>query len=420
MSKYNKIQIVGWEVYTGPTQYKPSRVGKVSKFVDYTGFRNIKKDRRLDVESQCMDIEARVAFTKRAIEIAYDNVQAKEDVLKIFIAPEFLYRGASGAYLHDLLNGWEKEAPRKYGLSSKFNKQWKGLFGKLQEIVSDSKYKNWMFVFGTAISAAFKTKIIEGKCVINVDSPVDVYNTSLITLGGGLPNSSRVVSKHLISNIDFLDYRLATDCYSNRSIVSPDPSVIIPKNATGNIEREPIFNFETVRRNNDEIIQFGMEICLDHCGYKYYKNSKGFLQNKMTGRLKDNNLEVDIQIVPSAGMSLMGNSLALKETKDKLNRFAVNCDGLSYYNISKKRNERGSHIQLIKKQGMDINIEIDHGTNFQSIPDNAYKVDERVDIDDKFTINALNLWCCREAYEFNESNYPYGSGYVCVFDEYNL
>ena len=107
MPEYSKVQFIAWEIYTGAV-YGPSGADH------YAGLAPAAGDRRFHVLSQCLDIMARVEFTRRAIETAYKNAQADSKTLKIFMAPEFLYRGAAGAYFYDLLNGWEK-APASFG-----------------------------------------------------------------------------------------------------------------------------------------------------------------------------------------------------------------------------------------------------------------------------------------------------------------
>ena len=89
MPEYSKVQFIAWEIYTGAV-YGPSGADH------YAGLAPAAGDRRFHVLSQCLDIMARVEFTRRAIETAYKNAQADSETLKIFMAPEFLYRGAAG------------------------------------------------------------------------------------------------------------------------------------------------------------------------------------------------------------------------------------------------------------------------------------------------------------------------------------
>ena len=80
------------------------------------------------------DMDARVAIMKAAIEKAAgdDRVLNRDaSVLKIFMAPEFFFRGRSGGYaLEDV----------------------SGLLDKLRAETSKEAYKDWLFVFGTAVA----------------------------------------------------------------------------------------------------------------------------------------------------------------------------------------------------------------------------------------------------------------------------
>ena len=67
------------------------------------------------------------------------------------MAPEFLYRGKGGAYIHDLINGWtETPPPTEFNLTG-FDR-FPGLFGYLKRFAAEDKFKDWLFVFGTRTS----------------------------------------------------------------------------------------------------------------------------------------------------------------------------------------------------------------------------------------------------------------------------
>ena len=153
MPEYSKVQFIAWEIYTGAV-YGPSGADH------YAGLAPAAGDRRFHVLSQCLDIMARVEFTRRAIETAYKNAQADSETLKIFMAPEFLYRGAAGAYFYDLLNGWEK-APASFGpLPAYFKGPWGGLFGELRALAAEERFQDWVFVFGSAIGARDRKSVV--------------------------------------------------------------------------------------------------------------------------------------------------------------------------------------------------------------------------------------------------------------------
>ena len=85
MPNYSKVQFIAWEIYTGPVYQ--------NRLADhYPGIAPALGDRRWDVLSQCLDISARVQFTKKALDAAYESADQDENTLKVFMAPEFLYR----------------------------------------------------------------------------------------------------------------------------------------------------------------------------------------------------------------------------------------------------------------------------------------------------------------------------------------
>jgi len=104
-------------------------------------------------------------FTAKAIDEAHKLAAKRPTTLKVFMAPEFLYRGKGGAYIHDLINGWTKQPPGEFNLTG--YDRFPGLFGYLKRFASDSgalsptqiRFNDWLFVFGTAIKCIFSSKI---------------------------------------------------------------------------------------------------------------------------------------------------------------------------------------------------------------------------------------------------------------------
>lgn len=314
---YTKVQFISWELNTGPLNN------------NYVGLRlNGVADDRLDVYSQCIDIESRISFTSNAINQALKSADSDPSVLKVFMAPEFLYRGAGGAYLHDLIDGWSGPAPTEFGaLPAPFNNAWNGLFGGLKQLVSNDIYKNWLFVFGTAISGSFPTikDPATGKYYLDSTKIAEVYNSSLIQAGGvGNTNSSYVSRKHYISGIDFLRFYTGPNTQHVLSNVHAlDTSMIIPQDVYGVPEGGAVFTIPQINDSTGKPINFGIEICLDHS----YSGGNG---TNHFGRLRTANQSVKIQLVPSAGMSLWDPSIRLEPALGPTpHSYAFNCDGLN-------------------------------------------------------------------------------------------
>ena len=77
-----------------------------------------------------------------------------------------------------------------------------------------------------------------------------------------------------------------------------------------------VFSFDEIKKPNGDNISFGLEICLDHIGV----NNNG----QYEGIIKNSGQRVDIQLVPSCGMWLHEESLALNPGYS----YAINCDGI--------------------------------------------------------------------------------------------
>src|SRR4051794_27661720 len=102
MPNYTHVQFISWEIYTGPNR-GPLPWSRGATGINYTGLGNASgtNDSRLDIEAQIRDIEERARFTYTAMSTAYNSATRNPSILKVFMAPEFLYRGRGGAYIHD-------------------------------------------------------------------------------------------------------------------------------------------------------------------------------------------------------------------------------------------------------------------------------------------------------------------------------
>jgi hypothetical protein len=92
---------------------------------------------------------------KAAVETAHEVGNRDPSVLKIFVAPEFYFRGPNGAYdAATIINREEsEETPGSTDDDDDFNTI-SEICEALDAIVSDEKYENWLFVFGTIIAAS--------------------------------------------------------------------------------------------------------------------------------------------------------------------------------------------------------------------------------------------------------------------------
>lgn len=319
MSNYNKVQFISWELYTGPFSVA-ARPGTGW----YSGLLNPALDKRLDALGQCWDIEARIAFTADAIAQAKKKSDDVKTTLKVFMAPEFLYRGAGGAYLHDMITGWAAHAPAELELPAPYAGRWDGLFGGLRALVAKPGYEDWVFVFGTALSASFPTaKAADGKYLLDPDAMGEIYNSALIQRGGAANGDSNYVSrKHYISHIDFVNQLGAAIQHRPGNVLPFDPRAVIPADILGVAEGGAVFGLPGVNDANGKPIDFGIEICLDHAQSGNNAN--------LFGRIRTAGQYVKLQLVPSGGLSLIDASIRLQPGGAATPRsYAFNCDGLN-------------------------------------------------------------------------------------------
>ncbi len=335
-TNYKKVQFLAWEIYTGPIRDDRGNA------IDYAGIRlqdgGRRVDRRWDVLAQCIDIEARLEATRRAMETALLWADPDEEVLKIFMAPEFLYRGPAGAYLYDLLDGWLGVSPFGSGvLPPPFDNGWGGLAGGLKWLAADPQFENWIFAFGTAIGASFAHQWGDDAAAVNI---------SFVQRGG--PSHTEecyYVEKHLKSWMDFVAFNLNHPAFSDGDVEYdsrrdwPVLDRLIYNSGTGG---GSLFSFPSVCRSNGQSLLFGLEICLDHAR-SYEPN----IPVPVTGRLAQAGERVDIQLVPSCGMSLMETSLSLAPAQGPRDRsYAFNCDGNGSIFIQGAPWRLGGHVEL--------------------------------------------------------------------------
>jgi hypothetical protein len=285
MPNFTDVQFISWEIYTGPNRgplpWGPINItplGMSPPGASYTGidkgdnqrlFPWIKmdpplteSDNRLDVAAQILDIDARVSFTYEAIDQAVPYVDTRQTTLKLFMAPEFLYRGKGGAYVHDLINGWKGEAPAELGVSGASD--FPGLFGRLRRRLFanvQSEFLDWLFVFGTAISASFPAKNENEKWVRDATKPGEIYNTALIQSGRNF-DAVYASRKHYKSGIDFIQQYLGAKAFTDGDVVPADRADLEPNET--NREGSAIFTMKEVNDKDGQPIKFGLEVCLDH------------------------------------------------------------------------------------------------------------------------------------------------------------
>ena len=402
---YNQIQFIGYEIYTGPQQ-DPS-TGKKK----YLGITNIDED-----------IKQRIALLKLALEKTHNASDRRDTVLKIFVVPEFYFRGPKGAYEMD-----------KVQL----------IIYKLRQLIKDNKWEHWLFIFGTILGISYS------------DSSKEVYNFTLVQKGGfgeffnvdkylqnkdrnkyvisdlqkflsdelyngksetqeelqrlleeGNPqtkediknaintvennakktieekiqkvnqiaNKSFIILKNFQSPIDFIEKikNFAPNAHNHEDVKYLD-SAIGPENRKEEIDAQEYFSYYGVSIFKQDGINFGLEICLDH-GYN---------------RLKKSGNKVDIQLVPCAGMSLRNDALSLLP-----NGFAFLCDGNDHGGVqlySQKKGYlldtkgKGNNGKIVKScVAKEVDIDIFRPLNFSNL-----------NVSTMYADGAGKVWICK-------------------------
>jgi hypothetical protein len=87
------------------------------------------------------DVQRRFEIMKDTVERAYELSDKSSETLKVFIAPEFYWRGATGAYAME-----DDEGPENCGAICHILQQ-------LEALVAQERFEDWFFVFGTVIAS---------------------------------------------------------------------------------------------------------------------------------------------------------------------------------------------------------------------------------------------------------------------------
>lgn len=261
------------------------------------------------------DMEDRVALLHEAFARAESStaVDASPEVLKIFMAPEFFFRGLCGGNA-------ESTVP--------------GLCSQLQALVSDRRWKHWQFVFGTV------------RCSGGLDGfsekPPVASNVAILQRGGFGGDAEmgssfcRLIQKQHASAVDFLqdtalDARAAADAQNlqKRGPIGGGAAgglLQVLKNAQRRADSEPVVDVQvegsdhggtTASAESSVVRMFGLtlglEVCLDH--------GRARLRKELEHRPELGPLEV--QLVPSCGMTLRPSSVAVQP-----GGLVFHCDGL--------------------------------------------------------------------------------------------
>jgi hypothetical protein len=278
---YSQAQFIGYAINTAPSGGLVKRRGHYEQEREYLGSQSLDRD-----------VRRRCEFMLTAVRKAYTHAKVKHDasVLKVFMAPEFYFRGPYGGYQLERVHE---------------------IVGLLQEETNDSIYKNWLFVFGSIIGFSHDEK----------QNHNEIYNIVPVIKGAQGADGTQIVIKEYKSGIDFLHGRDWVKTVGKRKIpikvrgvrglmdenVQPMPEA--KPSGTGAEKQKRAYGGGSILEIDG--ITFGVEVCLDHLEQRLRKSPVAYGEKR-----------IQIQLVPSAGMDIKEPSVvAIK------GGLVFNCDG---------------------------------------------------------------------------------------------
>lgn len=270
------IQCIGYQINTGTdfTSGPPK----------YRGMADVRSD-----------IILRTNVLKDAIRVAAESPSLDGAAVKIFMAPEFFFRDATGAYPVESVS----DVPER-----------------MRAYTSRPQFRNWIFVLGTALG------------YLKADAGVEVFNIALVQRGGTESADAAdclLVYKEYISHVDFIRQfftALCECCNPPQPLRCSHSGNIAAKPWTDQLARQaqiaggvnPLVPTQGSRDLNSARkstgsensvsglggqglfsmagITFGLEVCLDHA----------------MGRLRgapSRGAQVQVHLIPSAGMTIL-------------------------------------------------------------------------------------------------------------------
>lgn len=305
-SPYTGVVCLGYRVKTGGDKYAG------------------KEDDWEDMKKRCDDLKAAIRGAHRLAGTYGRDDQGRTyatnpNLLKIFMAPEFYFRGRNGAYDFNDVNGTKD--PGKDIKGKRFVSRKRGILELMGEEIDKPIYKDWLFVLGTAIAAYKSTETVCAECAGPVRWVVDKVTakstavckehpehrgTDETVRGAMIENVALIkkdkdqytVSKELVSHIDFVKDK-ATNTKNTVTLRGEDLPVFRNPQPSGyDAASETRSKFQDERMGGSVFtidgITFGLEICLDHAA-KPASDSAGRLENAAN---------IQIHLIPSAGMQI--------------------------------------------------------------------------------------------------------------------
>lgn len=224
------------------------------------------------------DVKRRCALLAKVVDIAHKDIRTSpsSDVLKVFVAPEFFFRGQQGAYSME---------------------QYQATLSLLQTLANAGKFANWLFLFGSIVATAK-----------DEDDKDTIYNIVVMQRGNQGEGGCKVVMKEKVSDMDFPKHMAKVGAIGMGSTIAPKSggTGTGKEKQTRRDSGEGIFEYDGVT--------YGVEICVDHLDHRLRKSA-----------VARGEARVQVQIVPSAGVA----GIVPKSVVAIQSGLVFNCDGSS-------------------------------------------------------------------------------------------
>ena len=350
---FAQVRFIGYAIPTAPAMIVP--LGNPDRGSAMGGT-------YLGLSDTAADVGGRLSVMREAVHAARDALPAGEsDVLNVFVAPEFFWHGPEGPYLH------ATGAPDPVD----------HILDRLAAEFPPGEYPNWVFVFGTAVTAAADdprevfsrptTRVRNGvvadlahryrqaaaddaaKVFEMIDDylqwghahpVVQVRNRALILSAAPLGSAGASFTAHAATTdkvFDSAEDLVLWDVMGREDVVTEQmtahPYVDL---SAGDLKRDPFDAHAIVRLGTtggsgadtavdlagtarEVAVDIAVEICLDHDDARLRSAMSRTRWPRRDGIVDDG---IDIQIVPSCGATLSLGSIA-----SVAGGFAFNVDG---------------------------------------------------------------------------------------------
>jgi len=316
-SKYTKVQGMGFNIYTGPA---PATVnGKRNPECTDAEIGSVYDDKINQMVSVCYmghensshDVQRRLVLLEQAVKEAAQIASTDPSILKVFIVPEFYWRGVTGAY--QFMDDWAAQSD-----CGAVCQVLRGLEALTQKYSDD-----WLFLMGTIVAME----------QLPTEDPFDYlfYNFAPLYYG----SNRFLVPKRYVSNIDFLTpskhSSSTTEIYDqplHTAHMVPSPHDHLQKHYASNVWHAYKDELQTLGYRMLEYswlyindLQVSVEICFDH---QMRRALDAYLANAMMhGPIRvpstdgpDRPLpttQADLSLISSAGMTLFPPALVLTD-----------------------------------------------------------------------------------------------------------